>query len=194
MRYFLFSGLAISHDKGRSFKRVSEKPVLVSTPKGLYVRSAPFLLRTKEFWNMWYVEGNKWIDINKKQVPMYKIKHITSQSLTEWGTEGNECFDYKSDDEYGFGRPFILYEDNTFKMFYSIRMKSKGYRLGYSESTDGQNWIRLDEEIGITVSENGWDSEMICFSSILKFKDITYMFYNGNNYGESGIGYAILEK
>ena len=79
-------------------------------------------------------------------------------------------------------------------MLYSSRTVSKGYRLGYAESDDGLVWERKDEEVGIDVSENGWDSKMICYASEVKYKDRLYMFYNGNNCGETGFGYAVLEE
>ena len=69
--------------------------------------------------------------------------------------------------------PFVLYEHNKYKMFYSIRNKSIGYRLGYAESVDGINWNRKDVEISLDVSKSGGDSEMICFSSILKVRKKT---------------------
>jgi hypothetical protein len=79
-------------------------------------------------------------------------------------------------------------------MFYSVRYIDKLYRIGYAESIDGINWIRKDNEIDIDVSQEGWDSEMICYPSVISVKEKTYLFYNGNNNGETGFGYAeILE-
>jgi hypothetical protein len=100
--------------------------------------------------------------------------------------------DPASQDEFGFGRPFITKENQSFKLWYSIRTLSKGYRLGYAESFDGLTWERHDEDVGIDVSENGWDSEMVCYSCVQPTKYGTYMFYNGNNYGETGFGVATL--
>ena len=36
--------------------------------------------------------------------------------------------------------------------------------------------------------------EMTAYSSIYRHQDRTYMFYNGNNCGETGFGYAVLEE
>ncbi len=36
-----------------------------------------------------------------------------------------------------------------------------------------------------------FDSESQEYSTILQFKDKFVMFYNGNNYGKDGIGYAV---
>jgi len=69
-----------------------------------------------------------------------------------------------------------------------------GYRLGYAESIDGIKWERMDRCVGITVSEDGWDSDMIEYAAVVPYKNKYYMFYNGNNYGEFGIGLAIGTK
>jgi hypothetical protein len=143
---------------------------------------------------MWYVGGSKWTKVNGKLVPVYRIKYLESKDGINWGDQGKICIDFLNEDEHGFGRPFVVKENSLYKMFYSIRTRSKGYRLGYAESKDGINWIRKDEEVGIDVSDSGWDSKMICFSSILNVRGKTYMFYNGNNFGETGFGYAVLEE
>ncbi len=93
-----------------------------------------------------------------------------------------------------FGRPYVIKESGVFKMWYSIRTLSKRYRIGYAESIDGKQWMRKDHKVGIDVSETGWDTEMICCSCIQKTKYGEYMFYNGNNYGETGFGVAVREK
>jgi hypothetical protein len=64
--------------------------------------------------------------------------------------------------------------------------------LGYAESVDGIHWIRKDEEVGITNSDNGWDSDMMEYCYLYKTDGATYLFYNGNGFGKSGLGYAVL--
>ena len=193
IRYYLFSGLALSKDKGESFQRYWETPILDRSPYELYLRSAPYVLKDGDIYKMWYVAGSEWIEVNGKLVPKYNIRYLESHDGINWDKKGLVCIDFKNEDEYGFGRPWVLKDGNLYRMFYSIRTKSKGYRLGYAESEDGVNWIRKDDEIGIDVSKEGWDSQMICFSSVIFYKDKVYMFYNGNNFGEDGFGYAILE-
>jgi hypothetical protein len=96
------------------------------------------------------------------------------------------------DKEFSLGRPWVLKLEGIYKMFYSIRYLEKLYRIGYAESLDGINWERKDEKVGIDVSKNGWDSEMICYLSVITVEDKTFLFYNGNNNGETGFGYAEL--
>ena len=61
--------------------------------------------------------------------------------------------------------------------------------IGYAESNNGENFKR--EPIDITTSESGWDSEMMEYASVLRWKDYYYMLYNGNDFGKTGLGYAI---
>ncbi len=192
VKYFLFSGLAINYNNSKIYKKYSNVPILERSDEGLFFRTAPFVLIENNIWKMWYVEGNKWINIKGKQKPVYRIKYNESIDGIHWKSNGVLCLDFKSKTEYGFGRPYVIKDRDKYKMFYSIRYKHVGYRLGYAESKDGINWVRKDEDVGIDVSENGWDSEMICFSSIYKINGEIYMFYNGNNFGETGIGYAKL--
>ena len=193
VRYYLLTGLAISEDNGNSFRRCSRIPILERSDQELFVRSAAYVHQDGDQWRMWYVAADRWIDIKNKKLPTYNIRYLESTDGVNWGKEGTVCLDLAHEDEYGFGRPFVIKENSLYRMWYSIRTLSKGYRLGYAESNNGLNWIRKDEQVGIDVSENGWDSEMICFACIQKTKYGTYMFYNGNNYGETGFGVAILQ-
>jgi hypothetical protein len=73
-------------------------------------------------------------------------------------------------------------------MWYSFRGSS--YRIGYAESQDGVVWDRIDHEAGIDRSPSGWDSEMIEYPYVMDKNGERHMFYNGNGYGQTGIGYA----
>ena len=77
------------------------------------------------------------------------------------------------------------------RMWYASRGDS--YRIGYAESKDGLTWTRKDHESGIDVSESGWDSEMLAYPYVFAHEGDYYMLYNGNDYGKTGIGLAVLE-
>jgi len=68
------------------------------------------------------------------------------------------------------------------------------YRIGFASSKDVLTWDRNDSIAGIDISDNGWDSEMICYPCVFQHKEYKYMLYNGNNYGETGFGYALLNE
>jgi len=52
----------------------------------------------------------------------------------------------------------------------------------------------MDAQTGIEKSDNGWDSEMICYPYVIDANGSKLMFYNGNGRGLSGFGYAVLES
>jgi hypothetical protein len=86
-------------------------------------------------------------------------------------------------------------------MFYSRRSivnfrqdKKAQYRAGYASSPDGIHWTRKDEEAGIDVSADGWDSEAIAYPYCIRVRGTLVMFYNGNGFGKTGFGYAIADE
>jgi len=52
----------------------------------------------------------------------------------------------------------------------------------------------MDELHGLAVASEGWDSTMTCYPFVLSFDGRTVMFYNGNGFGSTGFGYAVLEE
>jgi hypothetical protein len=195
--YSILSGLAVSDD-GISFSRYSKTPILERTDLETNVRSAPFIINEHGLLRMWYVSGKSWSTIagavhKEKLMPIYELKYGESIDGVNWKI-GQEAIFKLEKDEFGFGRPYVFKENGIYKLFYSIRRKSVSYRIGYAESSDGYNWHRLDRDVGIDVSESGWDSEMICYPAVIKALDKTYLFYNGNKNGESGFGVAVLEE
>lgn len=187
--FYMFSGLAISSDNGNTWKRFSKVPVLDRSNEEPIMRSGPFVIRNGNY-KIYYPCGSSFIKVNNKLVHTYQIHFSSSPDGRKWPGAGIPAIKFQNEDEYGFGRPYVFKEHRIYKMTYSIRTKSKGYRIGYAESIDGASWDRKDHLIDIDVSEKGWDSEMLCYSSILSINRKTYLFYNGNNLGSTGFGYA----
>jgi hypothetical protein len=196
IRYFLFTGLAISEDGGNTFERYSRVPILDRSDAEPLIRSACHVLRSDDgLWRMWYGAGDRWIsDPSGKPVPTYTMRYLESHDGRVWGPQGAPCLDLRDADEFGFGRPCVLQEGGLFKMWYSRRSLRDGYRLGYAESPDGKDWTRLDDQVGIDVSDSGWDSEMQCYPSIQRTPHGTFMFYGGNGYGATGFGVAVAQE
>jgi hypothetical protein len=76
-------------------------------------------------------------------------------------------------------------------MWYSRR--GPDYRLGYAESPDGDSWVRLDEACDLAPSADGWDSVTVEYASVFDHGGARFMLYNGNGYGRTGFGVAVLE-
>lgn len=194
IRYRLLTGLAISEDGGESFQRIGRTPILERSSEELHFRCGPFVLGEDKRYRMWYVGGSSWVEIEGKQMPVYDIRYIESGDGIHWPTHGRVVLPISRQDEHGFGRPYVLHEAGLYRMFYSIRKKSPlRYCVGYAESLDGIDWVRMDERAGLDVSLSGWDSESVEYAARVKTSGFTWLLYNGNDFGATGFGVARLE-
>ena len=189
VRYFLFTGLAESEDDGETFHRVARAPVLDRSDGELHVSTGGHVRPDGEGWRMWYAGGSEW----RSDKPRYALRHVRSRDGVIWPGEGEEVLAPQGEDELGFGRPGVLMQDDRWRMWYSLRTLSLGYRLGYAESGDGEAWERRDAEAGLDPAPSGWDSEMVCLSALQVTPAGILLLYNGNNYGETGFGVAVAE-
>lgn len=181
-------GLAISEDGG-PFIRVSKAPVLDRNRYDPYSISYPFILVENDKWRMWYGSNKSW---GKSQEDMaHLLKYAESDDGINWFPTGEISVNFQNDNEYAMSKPSVLKEDGIYKMWYSYR--GKAYRIGYAESSNGIHFVRKDQLAGITVSDIGWDSETVEYPNVFVHKGIKYMLYNGNKYGLTGIGLAVLE-
>lgn len=193
--YYMFCGLAISEDEGKTFERYSRSPILDRINDELYARCGVNVIKHNGKFRMWYIGSYQegWVESQGKLRPLYIMKVCESMDGIHW-SKPVQCMDYKNEDEHGFGRPFVWVSDGIYKMYYSIRTYSRGYYIGYAESEDGVHWNRKDDEVGITLSQEGWDSQNISYPFLYSYNGNTYMLYNGNGCGKSGFGYAELKK
>ncbi|MGR6832884.1 hypothetical protein [Aliivibrio wodanis] len=184
-------GLASSTDSYK-YERVFKGPVIDRTKEEPHFCASNCILIEDGLWKMWYLACVGWKEVDDNLQHKYHIRYATSQDGIEWNRDGTVAIDFLSEDEYAISRPCVLKDGNLYKMWYSFRGKS--YRIGYAESTDGIKWIRKDSEVGIDVSVEGWDSEMIEYPYVFKHKSEFYMLYNGNGYGKTGFGLAVLKN
>ncbi len=193
--YYQFQGLAVSDDGGESFERAQRVPVIDRSDAEPLNRTSAFVRGADSRFQMWYVGGDEWTVVDGKPLPVYNMRYLESEDGIAWGSEGRVCMDFDLDDEHAFGRPWVWEDGDGLAMMYSVRTRSKDYRLGFARSTDGgRSWVRHDDEVGIDVSDSGWDSEMIAYGSVVSVGERTFLFYNGNGRGRTGFGYAELEQ
>lgn len=183
-------GLSVSTDS-KIFNRYVPGPIVDRTMTEPHFCASCCVLPGDDVWRMWYLSCIGWRDDQDKLEHKYHIKYAESSDGINWRREGVVAIDLSSDDEYAISRPSVLYDEGRWKMWYSYR--GKAYRIGYAESSDGIHWVRHDDKAGITVSESGWDSEMIEYPYVFLHDGQKYMLYNGNDYGRTGFGLAVLE-
>lgn len=184
-------GLAVSRD-GIAFRRLYEGPVLDRTKEEPHFCASSWLVEEDGFWRIYYLSCVQWEKQEDGVKHWYHIKCAESKDGVDWHREGKVCIDFKDSTEYAISRPCVQKTDHGYKMWYSCR--GDAYRIGYAESPDGLAWKRKDEEAGIDVSENGFDSEMVCYPFVFCCDGEWYLLYNGNGFGMTGFGLARLEE
>ena len=195
----VFAGVAKSLDNGDSFTKVMRTPVLERSPYEADLRSSVSILYEDNKFKVWYTAATSGITktdnplFSKAFYPNYSIRYLECDNLLKpLPSTGSICLDLVGD-EFALGRPWVIHEGGKYKMWYSRRGVSQLYRFGYAESHDGIKWKRMDDKINIQTSPTGWDSEMVCFPTIVDIENNRYMFYNGNFHGRDGFGLAIWE-
>jgi hypothetical protein len=193
-------GLAISVDNGETWEKVSKGPVLSTSYKEPGYIGTVSILIENGLWRMWYLSCLNWIESENGMEPTYDIKYATSTNGVDWDPTGVICIPLDGD-EGGISSARVLKINNEYQMWYSIRNKldyrdniKNSYRIKKSTSNDGINWVK-NNSIDLDISEeNEWENIMVCYPFIVRNNNNKLlMFYNGNGFGKTGIGYAIEE-
>jgi len=192
-KFLAYSGLAISEDNGETFHRYKQTPILDRENEGLYIRAIHSVIYEDKKFKIWYATGNGWENINGVDYPQYDINYIESTDGIHFKENGIKCIENdKVNNEYRIGRPRVYKKDNLYIMNFTYGTTDGKYIAGQATSIDGIDWQRNDNELGIELSKKGWDSIHLSYPSIINTKEKTFMFYNGNNMGKDGFGYAEL--
>ncbi len=208
MRYIFYQGwnlgvsvpfrnsLGVARFENNILKRVFTGPILDRSPFDPCFVASSWIIKIKEKYIMYYLSCFDWREVNNKLRHYYHIKLAESDDGLTWKPMNKVAIDLKYSNEYAISTPRVLYENNIYKMWYSYRggIFSENYRIGYAESLNGFDWIRKDETINFINNHQDWDSEMQCYPCIFDYGDNRYMLYNGNEYGKTGFGIAVLEK
>ena len=184
-------GLAVSEDDGVSFSRYSVAPIVDRNSFDPISLSYPFIMNDNETFRMWYGSCEEW-NGNSNCDYFFSIKYAESNDGINWIRTNKTVIKCNRAFEDAIARPHITKDNDKYRMWYS-KKKGLNYSIGYAESNDGSKWERLDINCCINVSDFGWDSEMIEYPYIFDHEGFRYMLYNGNGYGKTGFGIAVLE-
>jgi hypothetical protein len=195
-------GLAISDDDGLTFKKVGVGPILSASLHEPFLVGDGFVRIYGDTYHMWYIYGTNWITHANGAPPdrVYKIGHATSLDGILWQKEGRQIISDRLNAEECQALPTVIQIADRYHMFFCYRQstdfrenRSRSYRIGYAFSDNLVDWNRDDGNVGINVSETGWDSYMQCYPHVFEMDGEVYLMYNGNDFGRYGFGLAKLE-
>ena len=194
IRHYNFGGLATGSVNSPKLTRYSRSPILDRKEEGLLVRAGQSILIEDSIYRTVYSAGSFWKKVGGKTRPTYDVFYQESNDGVTYKDAGVKIISADHAIEHGLGRPQIIKLKDNYYSFYTRRTLSMKYFLGCARSKDLQKWERIDNEItGLKHSKADWDSEMIYFPSVLEVKEKIFLFYCGNNFGETGFGFAEIE-
>ncbi len=197
------TGLALSKDNGLSFKKMGSGPVLSASLHEPFLVGDSFVRVFDGLFRMWYIFGTRWITNpdNGVKERVYKIAYASSGDGVNWERDSRPIIPDKLGTDECQALPTVLFANGKYHMVFCYRhatgfrdKKERGYRLGYAWSADMHKWHRADEALGLGTSEDGWDSDMLCYPHLFECKGKIYLLYNGNEFGREGFGLAELES
>jgi len=184
-------GLAISENGGKTFKKFSEGPIISRNVHDPIFVGSPTVILERNLLKMWYISSMGWKKFRNSFIAPYFLKYAESKNGVDWKLKDEVAVPLKPN-EIGLGRAAVIKDQGIYKMWYSY--SKKNYRIGYAESKNGKKWKRMDNRAGISNSTSGWDSKSIEYPYVFESNGRRYMLYNGNNYGKTGIGFAIYSN
>jgi hypothetical protein len=194
-------GFAESFDNGATFTKVGlGGPCMSLTLKEPNLIGDAFVRFYDGTFHMWYIFGNQWQRATQDSDPdrFYRIAYASSSDGINWRRDGRYIIEAKLENECQALPTVFTYGERHHMIFcyrdaFNFRSnRNRAYRLGYAYSLDGLTWTRSDNQLGIDVSVDDWDSDMMCYPHVFECNGAHYLLYNGNEFGRYGFGAARL--
>ena len=188
-------GVAESSDGGKTFQRLGQGPILCANPSEPFLVGDPFLWEADLDTYMFYIAGKSWSLFQTEDSPqrVYKIRGAKSKDGLTWERLNQDLIQDSLGPNECQALPSLSRWQDRFLMAFCYRHpddfrknEKRGYRLGFAESYDLENWIRVDREI--QTEKSNWDSEMQCYPHLFSTEGKLRILYNGNQFGKHGFG------
>ncbi len=197
------TSLALSHDQGVTWS-VAREPVLELGRPGEWdaglTGSVCVLRSSASSYRMWYTAGKYGPYDDGTRNLIAQIGHATSHDGIHWTkTKSNPVMAARQKAVPHFeavvSKPFVLQLGGKFHLWYSRRVNDgRGYQLAYARSNDGLRWERILDDNVMPLTAGAFDSENTSYPNIVEMGDELWMYYVGDRFGSTGIGWATLKK
>ena len=87
-----------------------------------------------------------------------------------------------------FSRPYLhAISEDDFTLIYSYRGGADKYKIGFSKSNIHTSFGSINNLFDNVMLQKGLDDEMQCYPYLVSANKKYYLFYNGNDFGKTGI-------
>lgn len=194
-------GCAESLDGGTTFRRMGKGPILSYSHDEPFILSGPKVRRFNDLFYLFYIAGRRWVEIEGKVEPVYKVRMATSSDGIYWEKAHRDLLTDVLGEDEAQASPDVFYHEGKYHMFFCYRQavdyrrnRERSYRIGYAYSHNLADWVRDDNQAGLDVSIEGWDSEMVAYPHVFELDGKIFMLYLGNQVGRYGFGAAELVR
>jgi predicted GH43/DUF377 family glycosyl hydrolase len=191
-------GFGRSLDNGVSFQKLGDGPLLEYSPDEPFTMSGPKVRFFKGKYFLFYIAGDAWVLKDGKPEISHKIRMATSDDGMQWNKHHKNLIPDNWGENESQASPDVFYAHGKYHMFFCGWVprdfrQTRFRKIGYAWSSDLVKWTRDDSVVGIDVSENGFDNEMVAYPHVFELDGNIYMLYLGNQVGRFGFGLAQLE-
>jgi hypothetical protein len=187
-----FIGMAVADPEGTKFERRFNAPVVGRSEADPFTVGYPWVLKHGDNWRMWYGSHLAW-GLQDLQM-VHVVKTARSRDGVHWQSDSGVAVPLagQSDPaEFAVSRPCVLRDGTRSLMWYARR--NPGYCLGFAFSLDGETWIRADDAITFVGEPGDWELTEQTYPCVFEHRGRCYMLYNGDGYGRTGFGLAVLD-
>ena len=197
--YQIAVGLAVSEDGGISFRRACPGPVMGPGPHDPYFVSSPSVWRSGRHFRAVYSSATQWRLHASQWECSYQLRGAASEDGVHWQIDADPALEL-APGEAGMGRSCALPGSDGLQLWFSHRgverFRAAGgdaYRLQRALSADGRRWQRDASDLAWSPppAPGDWDEWMQAYPCVLPWRDGLVMFYNGNDFGRGGFGWAV---
>lgn len=174
---------------GRELRRASRAPVFDRSEEDPFSLAYPFIVEIGGVEQLWYSSYRRWARVGDTPPMEYVVKRAT-RSEAGWISDGEVLS--PNPPEIALSRPCVIQEPDLVKAWFAVKEASDDlYRIGYAESTDGNEWERFDDVGGLVAAGEGGEVGEVTYPWVVDSGGRRWMFYNGDGYGRTGFGIAV---
>lgn len=194
VKFLAFTGLAVSSDGGESFIRAQSTPVLDRAPRAPFINALHSIAKSGDGYRAWISCGQRWQMIDGTPYPQYNCWTLESTDGIAFDMRKATKILDVTETEYRIGRPRANRVPGGYELRITSDTISKQYACHLATSRDGISFDRTDIVELPRGHAGEWDSEMTCYPARIDTpQGDSYLFYNGNGMGRTGVGVARWE-
>lgn len=179
-------GVATSlHNNSDVFEKKQRNPVINLSVLDPYTLSYPFVYYKDNLWHMLY--GSNRGGLNSVKEMKHVLTYASSIDGINWKCSGKDVVSLQQE-EYALSRPWII---NTEPELLLFTIYGESTKIGLAQKEIDGTWRRLNNDLVLRTNAE-WANKEVCYASHIKYKDKDYIFYCGNNYGQTGFGVSEL--